>query len=103
MRFLHSMIRVRDLDAALDFFCNKLGLRQVRRRDHEGGRFTLVFLETGTEGETVWVDAAPPEGHVIINTGIMLERISNGIIPSGWHRVVADPDHDGERYSVVQF
>lgn len=60
-------------------------------------------VETGTEGETVWVDAAPPEGHVIINTGIMLERISNGIIPSGWHRVVADPEHDGERYSVVQF
>ena len=51
----------------------------------------------------VWVDAAPPEGHVILNTGIMLERMSNGIIPSGWHRVVADPEHDGERYSVVQF
>ena len=33
----------------------------------------------------------------------MLEHVSNGIIPSGWHRVVADPDHDGERYSVVQF
>lgn len=59
----------------------------------------------GLEVETNqgWIDAAPPDGHVIINTGIMLERLSNGIIPSGWHRVVADPDHDGERYSVVQF
>lgn len=56
MRFLHSMIRVRDLDAALDFFCNKLGLRQVRRRDHEGGRFTLVFLETGTEGDGAQIE-----------------------------------------------
>ena len=55
------------------------------------------------DAEAVWIDAAPPEGHVILNTGIMLERLSNGIIPSGWHRVVADPDHDGERYSVVQF
>ena len=46
MRFLHTMIRVRDLDAALHFFCTLLGLREVRRRDSERGRFTLVFLET---------------------------------------------------------
>lgn len=44
MRFLHTMIRVRDLPAALRFFCDGLGLREVRRRDHEQGRFTLVFL-----------------------------------------------------------
>jgi isopenicillin N synthase-like dioxygenase len=50
-----------------------------------------------------WVDAIPPEGHVIINTGIMLERLTNGRIPIGWHRVVADPEYSGERYSVVQF
>jgi isopenicillin N synthase-like dioxygenase len=53
-------------------------------------------------GDT-WVDAIPPEGHVIINTGIMLERLTNGRIPIGWHRVVADPEYSGERYSVVQF
>mgnify|MGYP001811723140 CR=1 FL=1 len=50
-----------------------------------------------------WVPATPPDDSVIINTGIMLERLTNGIIPIGWHRVVADPAHDGERYSVVQF
>jgi len=44
MRYLHTMVRVTDLEASLDFYCNKLGLREVRRRDHEGGRFTLVFL-----------------------------------------------------------
>jgi lactoylglutathione lyase len=44
MRYLHTMIRVRDLPAALRFFCDGLGLREVRRRDHEQGRFTLVFL-----------------------------------------------------------
>jgi len=44
MRYLHSMIRVGDLDAALDFFVSKLGLVEVRRVDNEGGRFTLVFL-----------------------------------------------------------
>jgi lactoylglutathione lyase len=38
------MVRVSDLDASLDFYCNKLGLQQVRRVDHEAGRFTLVFV-----------------------------------------------------------
>jgi lactoylglutathione lyase len=47
MRFLHTMLRVRDLDAALDFYCKKLGLKEVRRRDDEEGRFTLVFLAAG--------------------------------------------------------
>jgi lactoylglutathione lyase len=44
MRFLHTMIRVHDVDAALDFFCAKLGLEEVRRYDNEKGRFTLIFL-----------------------------------------------------------
>jgi len=44
MRYLHTMVRVRDLDAALDFYCNKLGLVEIRRMENEGGRFTLVFL-----------------------------------------------------------
>jgi lactoylglutathione lyase len=44
MRYLHTMIRVRDLPAAVRFFCEGLGLRELRRRDHEQGRYTLVFL-----------------------------------------------------------
>lgn len=44
MRYLHTMIRVGDVDAALDFFCNKLGLVETRRFDNEQGRFTLIFL-----------------------------------------------------------
>lgn len=44
MRYLHTMVRVRDLDASLDFYVNKLGLREVRRKESEKGRFTLVFL-----------------------------------------------------------
>jgi lactoylglutathione lyase len=46
MEYLHTMVRVRDLDAALAFFCNSLGLIETRRRDSEQGRFTLVFLAT---------------------------------------------------------
>jgi len=44
LRYLHTMVRVTDLDASLDFYCNKLGLSEQRRIDVEAGRFTLVFL-----------------------------------------------------------
>ncbi len=44
MKFLHSMIRVRDVDASLRFFCEGLGLEEVRRRDVPEGKFTLIFL-----------------------------------------------------------
>ena len=44
MKYLHTMVRVADLDAALDFYCAKLGLEELRRIDNEAGRFTLVFL-----------------------------------------------------------
>ena len=44
MRFLHTMLRVRNLNDALDFYCNKLGLKEERRRESEQARFTLVFL-----------------------------------------------------------
>jgi isopenicillin N synthase-like dioxygenase len=50
-----------------------------------------------------WIDAVAPEGQVIINTGLMLERLTNGVIPTGIHRVVAAPGYEGHRYSVVQF
>jgi lactoylglutathione lyase len=44
MKYLHTMVRVANLDKSLDFYCEKLGLRELRRYDNEGGRFTLVFL-----------------------------------------------------------
>ena len=44
MKYLHTMVRVRDLDASLDFYCNKLGLVEASRFDNPAGRFTLVFL-----------------------------------------------------------
>ena len=44
MRYLHTMLRVRNLDQALDFYCNKLGLKEARRRVDEKNRYTLVFL-----------------------------------------------------------
>ncbi|HET6628496.1 MAG TPA: VOC family protein [Woeseiaceae bacterium] len=44
MRYLHTMVRVSDLEESLDFYCNKLGLEELRRTENEKGRFTLVFL-----------------------------------------------------------
>ncbi len=44
MKYLHTMVRVSNLDASLDFYCNQLGLTELRRHDHEQGRFTLIFL-----------------------------------------------------------
>lgn len=44
MKYLHTMVRVADLEDSLDFYCAKLGLKEVRRMEHEQGRFTLVFL-----------------------------------------------------------
>ncbi|MFQ5608671.1 MAG: VOC family protein [Woeseiaceae bacterium] len=44
MKYLHTMVRVSNVDESLDFYCNKLGLTQLRRHDNEQGRFSLVFL-----------------------------------------------------------
>ena len=54
MKYLHTMVRVSDLDASLDFYCTQLGLRELKRSENERGRFTLVFLAApGDEGACV--------------------------------------------------
>lgn len=64
-------------------------------------RATAPGLQVLVDG--AWVDAVAPEGQVILNSGLMLERLSNGRIPTGWHRVVAPEGRSGGRLSVVQF
>ena len=56
MRYLHTMIRVRDLRAAVHFFCEGLGLTEVRRRDYEQGRYTLVFLGEKDQGDSPQIE-----------------------------------------------
>ena len=58
MRYLHTMVRVSDLDASLDFYCNKLGLVEVRRLENEKGRFTLVFLATPDDAKRIRAEAS---------------------------------------------
>lgn len=57
MRYLHTMVRVSDLEAALDFYCAKLGLREVRRKDYEKGRFSLVFLAAPDDAQRDGADS----------------------------------------------
>lgn len=56
MRYLHTMVRVTDIDASLKFYCEGLGLKEVRRKDSEAGRFTLVFLASPDDIQNMGVD-----------------------------------------------
>jgi lactoylglutathione lyase len=114
MRYLHSMVRVSDLDASLDFFCAKLGLREVRRYENEQGRFTLVFLaapdDPGTDSPVVeltfnWdeksYDGGRNFGHLAYEvgdiyafcTGLMQKGLVINRPPrDGWMAFVRSPD-----------
>ena len=62
MRYLHTMVRVRDLEESLDFYVNKLGLEEIRRKDYEKGRFTLVFLAAPEDSARAKAARAPGTG-----------------------------------------
>jgi lactoylglutathione lyase len=59
MEYLHTMVRVADIDASLDFYCTKLGLVEVRRVDNEKGRFTLIFLAAPGDEAQARITKAP--------------------------------------------
>ena len=59
MRFLHTMVRVRDIDESLDFYCTKFGLVEVRRKDVPEGRFTLIFLAAPKDMQSSKSSGAP--------------------------------------------
>lgn len=59
MRYLHTMVRVKDLEESLDFYCNKLGLSEVRRMESQAGRFTLVYLAAAGDRQQASDNDAP--------------------------------------------
>lgn len=59
MRYLHTMVRVTNLDESMDFYCNKFGLVEIRRLENEAGRFTLVFLAAPGDKERALADWTP--------------------------------------------
>ena len=59
MQYLHTMVRIRDIGESLDFFCNKMGMTEVRRYENEAGRFTLIFLAARDDVERGKAEQAP--------------------------------------------
>jgi len=59
MKYLHTMVRVSDLERSLQFYCQALGLTEVSRKDSQAGRFTLVFLTSAADSMTTDIDSAP--------------------------------------------
>ena len=112
MRYLHTMVRVSDLDASLDFYCNKLGLQEIRRVDHEAGRFSLIFVAPEGQEECPleltynWdpenYDEGRNFGHVayevddiyetcerLMNAGVTINRPPR----DGWMAFIRSPDN----------
>ena len=75
MKFLHTMIRVTNIEESIDFFCNKLGLVEIRRKDVPEGKFTLIFL-AATEDEKNANETRSPEIELTYNWE--LEKYDNG-------------------------
>ena len=112
MKYLHTMVRVNDIDKSLNFFCNLLGLIELRRIDNDGGRFTLVFLAApGDESAQVelthnW-DPAPLNGgrnfghlaYQVENIYDTCQRLQDGGVPinrpprDGYMAFVRSPDN----------
>ena len=102
MQYLHTMVRVRDLPAAIRFFCDGLGLQEIRRRDHEQGRYTLVFLGDGTTGAQIelthnWDQAEPYThgrnfGHVAYEVADIYAACAR-LVEHGY--VISRPPRDG--------
>ncbi len=59
MRYLHTMVRVSDVDASLKFYCDLLGMEEIRRKDNEAGRFTLIFLAAPKDKQNSLANRAP--------------------------------------------
>jgi lactoylglutathione lyase len=59
MRYLHTMVRVTDIEQSLDFYCNKLGMVEIRRHENEAGRYTLIFLASTDDVASAKQSSAP--------------------------------------------
>ena len=111
MRYLHTMIRIADIDKSLDFYCNKLGMREMRRMESEQGRFTLIFLAAPADRRRAADETAPlleltynwdPEtysggrnfGHLAFEVDDMDPMDHHGwsVVVTGIAREITDPD-----------
>lgn len=59
MKYLHTMVRIKDIDKSLDFYCNKMGMAEISRIENEGGKFTLIFLAAKEDEQSAKENKAP--------------------------------------------
>ena len=75
LRYLHTMVRVTDVEKSLDFYCNKLGMREVRRTESEAGRFTLIFLAAPEDTDRATAGTRSAAGtHLQLGSGSLRRR-----------------------------
>ena len=87
MEYLHTMVRISDVEASLDFWCDKLGLKEIRRSESEQGRYTLIFLAAPGDEARARSDASSPAGSTWTNRSTAfstrwLTRISASVASS---------------------
>ena len=78
-RLLHTMLRVRDLDASLDFYCQHFGMKLLRKQDFPGGEFTLAFVGYGDESETAVLELTHNWGDHEYDLGNAYGHIAIGV------------------------
>ena len=79
MRLLHTMLRVRDLDRSLHFYCELLGMKLLRRKDYPGGAFTLAFVGYGDEAETAVIELTHNWGTQDYELGTAFGHLALGV------------------------
>jgi lactoylglutathione lyase len=67
MEYLHTMVRISDIEASLDFWCNKLGLKEIRRMENQQGRYTLIFLAAPGDERRARSEARSPMAELTYN------------------------------------
>ena len=112
MKYLHTMVRVTDIDASLDFYCDKLGLTELRRIDNEAGRFTLVFLaapgDESAQVELTWnwdpesLSGGRNFGHLAYHQSAAAGWLDGFRALTGWrvHRIAAKGRAAGTRRAL---
>ncbi|HVP31425.1 MAG TPA: lactoylglutathione lyase [Myxococcota bacterium] len=79
MRILHTMLRVRDLEASLRFYCDVLGMKQIRRKDYPEGRFTLAFVGYGDESDSAVIELTHNWGRTDYVLGDAFGHVALGV------------------------
>jgi len=114
MRFLHTMLRVNDLEESLRFYCDVLGMRLLRRKDYPGGRFTLAFVGYGPEDEQTVIefthnwdthryDLGDAFGHVALGVDDLYRTVDE--LRAKGARVVREPGpmkHGGSEIAFIE-